>query len=179
MKGVVFVEFLEMMDRYYGEEVTEKIIEDSQLESEGHYTAVGTYPDAEMVSLLTQLHGHSGTPVPELLREFGLFLFESFSKRYAHLMAHLNDSFDMLRRIDDYIHVEVRKIYDKTKLPTFSYEDVNDTTLKLIYTSERKLPDLAQGLIEGTMHHFNQAFSLTRENVAADGSHVIFTIEKN
>ena len=178
MKGIIYVEFLEMVDRYFGEEVTEGLIEKSNLPSKGEYTSVGTYPDAEMVSLLTQLHQHSDIPVSKLLKDFGLYLFESFSKRYGSLMEHLNDSFEMLRRIDNYIHVEVKKIYEEAKLPTFAYEDVSENCLKLTYTSDRKLPDLAEGLIEGTMHHFNEEFSLEREDVEADGSHVVFTIVK-
>ncbi len=179
MKGIIYVEFLEMVDRYFGEEVTEELIEKSNLPSKGHYTTVGTYSDDEMVSLLTQLHIHSGIPVSKLLKDFGLYLFESFSKRYGGLIEHLNDSFEMLRRIDNYIHVEVKKIYEEAKLPTFSYEDISENCLKLTYTSDRKLPDLAEGLIEGTMHHFNEKFTLHREDVSQDGGHVIFTIVKD
>ncbi len=44
MKGIVFTEFLDMVDSVYSPEVVEDIIEASELASAGPYTAVGTYP---------------------------------------------------------------------------------------------------------------------------------------
>jgi hypothetical protein len=159
-------------------EITEEIIEKSDLTSKGQYTSVGTYEDSEMLSLVQQLHLKTKIEIPQLLREFGHYLFNSFAKKYQHLIGHINDSFDMLRKIDNYIHIEVKKIYTHTQLPTFSYEDISKNQLKLIYNSERKMPDLAQGLIEGTLEYFDDDFFIEQEILNKDLSSVAFFITR-
>ena len=75
MKGVVFTEFLEMVESKFGLETVDNIIENSNLPSEGIYTSVGTYSFNEMVSLITSLSTEVKTPVGDLIYAFGLFLF--------------------------------------------------------------------------------------------------------
>ena len=53
MKGLVFTEFLEMVESKFGLEVVDNIIEHSELPSGGVYTSVGTYDFNEMLSLIT------------------------------------------------------------------------------------------------------------------------------
>jgi len=43
MKGIVFTEFLELVENKFGLEMLDAIIEASNLESEGVYTRIGTY----------------------------------------------------------------------------------------------------------------------------------------
>lgn len=43
MKGVVFTEFIEMVEGRFGLAMVDRIIEAAQLPSSGVYTAVGTY----------------------------------------------------------------------------------------------------------------------------------------
>ncbi len=176
MKGVIFVEFLEMVDNMLGMETTEEIIEKSNLPSGASYTTVGTYDDAEMIALVTQLHLKTKIEVPVLLKTFGKYLFNSFTVRYKDMLHHLKDSFEMLKRIDNYIHVEVQKIYPQAKLPVFQTEEISDKELKLIYTSERKMPDLAEGLMEATLEYFNEDYSISRTALKEDNSCVEFLI---
>ncbi len=43
MKGIVFTGFLELVEDKYGLEMVDEIITNSNLESKGIYTSVGTY----------------------------------------------------------------------------------------------------------------------------------------
>ncbi|HBR92854.1 MAG TPA: hypothetical protein DEA90_01670, partial [Opitutae bacterium] len=67
MKGMVFTNFLEMVEERYGIDMVDTIIDASDLPSNGAYTAVGTYPHTEMVSLLISLEKETGVTVSELL----------------------------------------------------------------------------------------------------------------
>jgi len=178
MKGIIFVEFLEMVEGMLGMEATEEIIDKSDLPSGASYTTVGTYDDAEMISLITQLHLKTKIEVPVLLKTFGKYLFKSFTVRYKDMIHHMKDSFEMLKRIDNYIHVEVQKIYPKAVLPVFQTEEISDKELKLIYTSQRKMPDLAEGLMEATLEHFNETFTINRTVIKEDNSCVEFLITR-
>lgn len=179
MKGIIFVEFLQMVDEQLGMETTEELIEKSDLDSDGVYTTVGTYPDSEMISLVVNLHQKTKIPISGLLRKFGEYLFTRFVLRYTNMMEDFNSGFELLRRIDDYIHVEVAKLYPEAQLPKFEYEDVDENILRLIYKSERKMPDLAEGLIAAAMAHFNEKHTIERDYIEKDGSWVHFIITKD
>ena len=179
MKGLVFVEFLEMIDEKFGLETTEDIIEKSNLPSQGHYTTVGTYEDSEMISLITELHKKTNIPLPDLLKTFGAYLFNSFTVRYASMINQFTSGFDLLKKIDSYIHVEVQKLYPQAILPHFDFEQPNEKELKLIYKSERKMPDLAEGLITASMDHYNESYTINRETINEDNSWVNFIIKKD
>jgi len=178
MKGLIFVEFLEMVESKIGAEATEQLIEESNLPSQGVYTTVGTYEDSEIVSLVVNLHKKTNIPIPDLLKTFGAYLFNRFVVRYKDMMDHMTSSFDLLKKIDNYIHVEVQKLYPEANLPKFDYEELSENKLKLIYKSNRKMPDLAEGLIAACMDHYQENYTITRNLINEDASHVEFIIEK-
>lgn len=60
MKGIVFTEFLELVEDKFGLEMVDKIISSSELESGGIYTSVGTYSFSEMLQLLQHLSDNTG-----------------------------------------------------------------------------------------------------------------------
>jgi hypothetical protein len=51
IKGIVFVEFIEMVDNQFSLEMSERLIEMTDLPSKGVYTSVGTYDFNEMLTL--------------------------------------------------------------------------------------------------------------------------------
>ena len=63
MKGIVFTEFLEMVENTFGLETVDYIIYKSDLKSEGAYTSVGTYDFFEMLSLISNLSEKVNIPV--------------------------------------------------------------------------------------------------------------------
>lgn len=52
MKGIVFSEFMDLVEESFGLEMIDELIEQSDLPSGGSYTAVGTYPHGEMLTLV-------------------------------------------------------------------------------------------------------------------------------
>jgi hypothetical protein len=178
MKGIVFTEFLELVEDKFGYEMSDRIIGDSELPSGGVYTAVDTYHHSEMVQLVTHLSKHSQIPVDELLKVYGRHLFQRFSQGYGVFFQNVTDSFAFLEQIENYIHIEVRKLYPDAELPSIATQRIDDNTLELIYTSERRMADFAHGLIEGCATHFNDSFAIDRENLEPSGKQVKFTIRR-
>lgn len=179
MKGIVFTEFLDLVEANFGYEMVDNIIHESNLSTNGAYTGVGTYPHAEMVSLVTNLSRRAEIPVSNLLRLYGRHLFGVFAKSYGHFFERVNDAFSLLEHIQNHIHVEVLKLYPDAELPRFETRRPTETSLEMIYHSERKLADFAEGLIEATIEHFNENASISRENLLPDGSSVRFLIERH
>jgi len=178
MKGIVFTEFLDMVESKFGYETVDSIIENSNLESDGIYTSVGTYHHSEIVQLLMNLSDKTKTDSMVLLKTFGEYLFDSFLGAYPHFFSQQDNAFDFLESIDSHIHVEVLKLYPDATLPKFITEKEEDGTLRMIYKSERKMSALAEGLIERSIAHYKYPHSITKEVIKDDGSEVLFTIKR-
>lgn len=178
MKGVVFTEFLELVEEKFGYEVVDKIIMASDSPTGGAYTAVGTYPFSELAGMLGHLSKITGLDPKDLLTVFGKHLFNTFHKTYQHFFEGTEDAFEFLMHIEDYIHVEVKKLYPDAELPRFESYKSDPNTLHLIYTSERKLYPLAQGLIERSLEHFETKAEVEHKLLNEDGSNVEFIIRR-
>ncbi len=178
MKGLVFTEFIEMVESQMGFETVHEIIENANLPSQGIYTAVGTYPEEEMVSLLVELNRKTNIPIPDLLESFGQYLFERFTKLYSHFLEGKNSTFEFLEKLEDYIHVEVLKLYPDALLPTIDTRSEGTNQMTLSYKSPRKLSALALGLIKGCAKHFGEELSIQQITVKKDGTEVNFILTK-
>lgn len=57
MKGIVFTEFLDMVETRWSAGFADALLDATELKSGGAYTTVGTYDFGEMVALLGELSG--------------------------------------------------------------------------------------------------------------------------
>lgn len=176
MKGIVFTNFLEMVENHFGYELVNQLIENSDLPSKGVYTSVGTYEHSEMVKLITGLHERTGIPTSNLLREFGQYLFPVLAKNYNHFIQGANNAFELIEGIDNYIHVEVHKLYPDAELPHFDVEKINDTHFVLIYHSDRRMGDFAHGLLLACLDYYQQKADIHILQLNDEGSKVRFEI---
>lgn len=166
MKGMIFTEFLEMVEESFSIAMVDTIIENAKLESDGAYTAVGTYHHSEMVQLVTNLSRETGIEIPVLLRLFGERLFQSFSVKYAHFLKHASSAFDFLERLESYVHAEVQKLYPEAELPRFECSRTADGKMTMIYRSHRSLGDVAHGLMIGCFRYFEEDVRIQREDLS-------------
>lgn len=173
MKGVVFTELLEMVEERYSLAKVDELLEKANLPSGGVFTAVGTYPPTEMLTLLATLSEMTGLTPAQLLHAFGKHLLGRFVRGYPAFFEGVTSSFALLERVDGYIHVEVRKLYPDAELPRFEYEKPAPNTLVMTYKSPRKLADLAHGLIEGTVEHFGEKVTISREDLSQGRGEVV------
>ncbi len=179
MKGIVFTEFLDLVEMKFGLEMVDKIITQSKLESEGAYTSIGTYKFSEMLQLLQNLNSNTGIAIDDLLLVYGEHFFNVIENSYPGLLATYKDPIEMLASIENHIHVEVRKIYPDAELPTFIIEEKTDTSLTMIYQSSRAMHHFGLGLMNRTFKHFNSTASIIIEKIKEDGTEVKFVINQN
>jgi hypothetical protein len=178
MKGIVFTEFLEMVEARFSFEIADRILTESALPSGGVYTAVGDYDHGEMLTLVTQLSKAVDQPVPALVRAFGKHLFGRFVVGYPSFFKGMTSSSQFLAGIEDIVHVEVRKLYPTAQLPSFDIRQEGDI-LTMHYRSARPFADLAHGLIEGCIEHFADHATLTRADTpGSEGHDAVFTLTR-
>ena len=162
MKGIVFNEFLEMVESKMGDEMLDDMLESVSLESEGIYTSVGTYPHEELVAMVSFLSKHLDTPVADLVRTFGEHLGHTFTVKFPAFFEQAGDTIGLLKSIDEHIHVEVKKLYPDADLPNFTFSEDKEGNFVLHYESVKGFADLAEGLIKATMEHYKENYSMTR-----------------
>ena len=179
MKGIVFTEFLDLVELKYGLEMVDYIIENSNLESDGIYTSVGTYRFSEMLQLLQNLSTKTGVSTDDLLLVYAEHFFSVLKTSYPELLAMYKDPIEMLASIENHIHVEVQKIYPDAELPTFEVIDRTEYSLVMIYKSSRAMHHFGLGLMNKTFEHFNSTATIEFEKIREDGTEVKFIIHKN
>ena len=178
MKGIIFTEFLDLVEKKFGLGMVDKIINQSKLDSNGAYTAVGTYEFSEMLQLISNLSNNTDISVDDLLMVYSEHLFAALVKSHPNLVGHYKNPMDLIASIENHIHVEVKKIYPDAQLPTFELEDRSETTMKLVYKSNKALYMLGKGLMLETFKLFKQPVNINFEKLNEAGTEVRFIIEK-
>lgn len=169
MQGVVFTVLSDCVIDNFGLPLWNEVLEDVAPESGGIYTSSRTYSDDELFSLVGKVAEKTQTPVKDLIKVFGTYMF-------PHLLNHMPEAVqpgmslkDFLLSIDQVIHTEVKKMHPGAYLPSIDYEDSCDKTLVMMYTSKRKLCILAEGLITGAAAHFGDDISIAHPECMHDG----------
>ncbi|WP_394191789.1 heme NO-binding domain-containing protein [Pseudoalteromonas atlantica] len=177
MKGIVFTEFLEMVENEFSYEVADKIIEENSLSSDGAYTSVGNYDNKELIMLVTSLGNHTDTPVDELVHAYGKYLLNRFFVLFPHFFDSVTNTFDFLDTIDRHVHIEVKKLYNDTELPNFETIRISPKKMQMIYRSGNPFACLAEGLIEGACEHFKEKITI-QSDIKPDYQTATFTLTK-
>lgn len=167
MKGLIFTEFLDMVEQVFSPEVAEQIIEQSHLPNEGAYTRVGTYDHQELLRLIDNLHQITKVPIPDLEVAYGKHLFKRFLELYRPLVMKANSTFEFLQHVDDHIHVEVKKLYPEAELPKFEYTILNPNCMIMKYSSNHPFAKLGEGLMLGCAEHYGEDIEIESENLGS------------
>lgn len=181
MLGIVFSEFIEMVEDGFSEDIADKLIDlaEAKFESKGLYTSVGNYDHDEMLTLVGELANLTKLAVPDLVHAYGKHLFGRFNALYPVFFENIHDSLEFLEGIESHIHTEVRKLYPSAELPEFVCERPSDTTLIMQYKSTRPLAMLAHGLIDGCIAHFEESVTVAREDLPGEAfTQANFTLTK-
>lgn len=179
MKGIIFTEFLDLVERKFGLEVVDAMISSANLKSGGVYTAVGTYSFSEMLQLLNYLSNTTKVSIDDLLLLYGEHFFSKIKEDYGELLSMYSEPIEMLSSIESHIHVEVQKIYPEAELPIFDVVEKSEDSLVLVYKSSRAMHHFGLGLMNKTFEHFNATASIVLEKLNEEGTEVKFVINQN
>jgi hypothetical protein len=178
MKGIIFNEFLEFAEENFGFEIANSIIEPDKFQSKGIYSSVGTYDFLELKKMIENLSKTVKVKQDKLLKDFGEYMSMVFHKNYSTFFERANSLFDFLFSLENIIHVEVKKLYPDANLPSFEYLEKTNNRMILIYNSDKRLFDLAWGLINGVSMIYNEKIIISMEMIETDGTKVKFIIDK-
>ena len=161
MKGIIFNLLELFVDQEVGPGAFDDAIDSSDLSSDGIYVGPKTYPDEDLLALVGYFSEKLDIPAFDLVRTVGRFCLPQLAARFPSFVEGHEHPKTFLLTVHGVIHVEVRKLMEKTKLPHFSYDDPASDRLTMYYHSERKLCALAEGLILGTGDYFKSSITIS------------------
>lgn len=176
MKGMIFVELINMAEDAFGEDVVDDALEKADLENGGAFTSVGNYPCSELVKVVMAFSEHSGLSAEVLQRKFGFWMMDHFVKHYPQFFADKTTAFGLLEAVDRQIHVEVKKLYPEAELPRFDTRQTDEAHMEMIYRSRNPLEAFCHGMIEACLERFGENGAVTRAPVPAMPGAVGFDI---
>lgn len=179
MKGIVFTELMDMVDDKFGPEMMDHVFDECELESEGAYTAVGTYDYKELLEIVNALSKRTQIPAKALVYTYGHYLFGRFNMLMPQFFEKPESTFEFLESVHGYIHVEVKKLYPDAKLPDFTTERTAPNILIMTYKSNCPFSDFAHGLMQGCIDFYNEDITINmKDNNTNEHFCRIFTLNK-
>ncbi|CAH0525626.1 heme NO-binding domain-containing protein [Vibrio hippocampi] len=174
MKGIIFTEFMELVEDKFGLEVLDEVLEMSG--DEGIYTAVGSYDHNDLVKLIVNLSKKTKIDPATLQQVFGQTVFKTLLASIPETasIGQSHSTFQFIRHVEDYIHVEVKKLYSDAQPPKFYFISETETEMVMDYQSARCMSNVCLGLIEGCATHFGETITVDMSPQSDDSSLVRF-----
>jgi len=177
MKGIIFTEFMDLVEQKFGLDELDSILLEAG--DNGVYTTVGSYDHRKLVRLIMQLSKHTGIAPEDLQRVFGQSVFKNLYNTLPNnsSLQDCKTTFQFIKLVEDYIHIEVKKLYPEANPPAFEFISESKTEMVFDYLSVRCMSHVCFGLIEGCAEFYNQSLAITMDKVKSDGSQVRFKVE--
>jgi predicted hydrocarbon binding protein len=153
MHGIIFNQLRSYTQARLGEHGWETLLQQAGLPARV-YLAFQSYPDEEAVALVTAASRISGTPVRALLEDFGEFIGAPLMRIYR---AHIQPGWTIIDVVEhaESIHERVRRD-PHAKPPLLVAERIDKTTIRVVYTSSRKMCGVGIGFVRGLAREMDQ-----------------------
>ena len=168
MKGVIFNLLEEVVVDARGERVWDELLDAAGVS--GVYTSLGSYDDAEIMSLVSAAGAPLSMSDREVLRWFGRQAMSILATSRPEFFTPHQHAAPFLRTLNSVIHPEVRKLYPGAYCPHFGFQSPPDGSLLIDYRSPRKLCDLAHGFILGVGDHYGETLNVRHLECMQNGS---------
>lgn len=176
MKGVIFTEFLDLVESKYGMEMADRVLTKG-CPGDAGFTSVGTYDYRILIDLVVELSKAIDQTPSQVVFDFGKNLFSRLLLIYPDATKGVTNTIDQIQRVQSVIHHEVTKLYTDVELPSFNFPPSPDGEFLIEYISARPFADFAEGLIAAAIEHFGDDLKIHRVDLdGPPGSHALFSL---
>lgn len=158
MKGVILTGFVDWLRARYDDDFADDVIDATELDSAGAYTAVGVYPYTDLIALSETVAAHERVASDDVLRDFARESFGALAEDHSFLLYGIEDGLRLLEVTESHIHVEVLALYPDTRLPTIETRRLPDGGMELTYSSLEPLAAMCEGRILGALDLFDDDY---------------------
>ncbi len=162
MHGIVHAELQKFVMARHGRMAWQELLKQSGLGSKS-YLVSQHYPDSDVVTLVTTASRMTGTPVPQLLEDFGEFIAPNLVNMYRPLLDPRWRTLDLLEHTERTIHSVVRMRNPGASPPELRCRRLSEGEVRVSYNSARKMCALARGIIRGLARHFGDKLKIEED----------------
>lgn len=159
MHGIIFAQLNSFVVSKFGQESWTKILKESGL-GDRIYMATTTYPDEEIVKIVTGASSVLGKDANSILEAFGQFLVPGLMRIYGSLVKPNWKTLDLLEHVEETIHAVVRARNPGADPPALECTRVSEREVQIVYRSKRKMCAFAKGMVTGVSEHFKEIVSI-------------------
>lgn len=169
MLGLIFHELSRYVTAKLGAQAWPKL-QSAALTSSKVYLATQSYPDAELVKLVTTAASMANLPVPAVLEDFGQFIAPSLLRMAGLMIDPKWKTLDLLENTEGTMHKMIRRANTSADPARLSAVRRGPKELALSYRSERKLCPVAKGVIKGVAAHYHERVSILETKCMTKGA---------
>lgn len=169
MHGMMFMELQKYVQARHGKDTWEKLLEQSGAGIKS-YLATKTYPDEEIVAIVSTASRMTNVPAATLLEDFGEFIVPDLVSLFA---AHIDRNWktlDLIEHTEAAIHTVVRRQNPGAAPPALHCTRTTPDEVVLRYSSQRKMCGVAKGIAKGLARHFNEELQITEPSCMHKGA---------
>jgi predicted hydrocarbon binding protein len=159
VRGLIFTSLKEFVTDGYGEPAWSQLLANTGLTGRS-YLATDTYPDEEVLSLVTAASSLTNLPADILLRDFGRALVPGLVKTYRAFIKPQWRSLDLIAAVESQIHKAVRLREPDASPPRLRATRTSPTEVVVRYDSPRRLCALAEGIVTGLAVFYGERVQL-------------------
>lgn len=155
MHGFIILEFEKFVLTTYGFPAWAQILRQAGLVGK-EYTALVSYPDEEMFSMVAASVHQTGVDQEELMRNFGHSLAPNLLRVYRSYLDPSWRTMDLLEHAEKGMHKAVRGHDAAQTPPILDIARQSQNHLTIDYRSPRRLSALALGIVEGVAAYYGE-----------------------
>jgi hypothetical protein len=128
------------------------------------------YPDEEVVHLVATASRVTGTPVPDILEDFGRYVGRDLLRIYRPLVQPQWRTLEFLENVEHTVHDVVRSRNRTARPPALECTRLGADRVVVVYRSPRRLCALAKGIIQGLAGHYGDTVAISEETCMHEGA---------
>ena len=168
MHGLIHLELKRFVEERFGAKAWDELTRRAGLASE-IYTPLRSYPDEQMLSLVTEAVTMTGFTARSLLEEFGEALVPTYLSIYGNLVKPEWRTLEVIEHTEETIHRVVRMRHAGAEPPRLRAERTKPNEVVLVYDSPRKLCAVARGIVKGVAKQFKEMVTIDETKCMHDG----------
>jgi predicted hydrocarbon binding protein len=136
------------------------------------YLPIETYDDGELTALVEAMVDVTDLPADELLEAYGRSVSTRLLTTYDNVIDDDWSAADLVERVDDAVHGQLREHNGKIHPPELDCERVSPQQIRVQYRSSRQLCPVARGIVYGIGDHYGESFGVDERQCVHDGDDV-------
>jgi hypothetical protein len=169
MHGLIFMELQKFVTATAGADAWPTLLPAAGVPKQS-YLATESYPDQELVAIVTAASTALEQPASAILEAFGEFLAPGLFKVYRAFIPKDWRTMDLLENTEGTIHKAVRIRDKKAQPPKLICTRLSPDQVRIVYTSPRRLCFVAKGLIRGVAKYYGEEVTVTESSCMHKGA---------